>query len=68
MSDEIKVEFQKTYIAGRGLGIAGKKGDVKTYQSCEQVAGLLEDGTLKAVKKSGAGKREKATKKADEVS
>lgn len=59
----IQVEFLKTYVAPRGQGIAGAKGDIREYEQSEQLAALLEDGTLKAVKTKGGGKRETATEK-----
>lgn len=67
MSETIRVKFTRDYCASRGMGINGKKDAEQELPANDQVAALLEDGTLKAVKK-GAASRKKATKEPDEKS
>lgn len=58
--DELNVEFQKDFVASRGAGISGAKGEVKKYPWSEDLQRCIEDDVVKVVKQPAAAKREKA--------
>lgn len=63
MEGHVTVKFNKSYIAARGPGIAGAKGDEKHYRMTTDLKLLIDDETVSVVKSAPAAKRETATKK-----
>lgn len=59
----VQVKFKKNYIASRGPGIAGVKGQICSYRMTDALQALLDSGVVELVKKAPAEKREKATRK-----
>lgn len=42
LSEDVTVKFNQDYIASRGPGFVGRKGDVKTYPASKALAALCD--------------------------
>ena len=59
----VSVTFKKNYIASRGPGIAGHKGQTKFLRMSEALQELIETGIVEVVRATPAQTRKKATGK-----
>ncbi len=57
----VMVKFNTDYIASRGPGIMGRKGEEKTYRWSEALAECIANETVEVVKETDVSKRQKAT-------
>lgn len=60
----VVVKFKKSYIASRGPGISGQKGDEKQYPMSDALQQCCDDGICEVVREVKAAKRETAKKPA----
>ncbi len=60
---DVEVQFHKSYVASRGAGISGGKGQKRTYPWTPQLKALCDDGICSIVREVSAKKRETATRK-----
>ena len=60
----VAVKFNRNYIASRGPGISGAKGDEKNFRMTDALKELIDSEVLTLIRKAPAAKRETADKKA----
>lgn len=63
--EKVEVTFLANYIAPRGPGINGAKGDVKTYPMSAALKACVEEGIVKVGRHTVEEKRETATRSAE---
>ena len=69
MGERVEVKFNQDYVASRGAGISGRKGDTKMYPDSPDLRKLIDNDPVTKVKvhkpkkKTAAATREKAAGK-----
>lgn len=73
MGIRVTVKFIKSYVASRGAGISGRKGQTRTFATSDDLDALIKNGICEKVKdafepkKTVAKKRTKATRETREM-